>query len=224
MEEKFDYAGWTFEVKDDSDIASEAYKDGWGGGDVKRFPGMFFHQNGIQIQWQHRSIIDLTAEACLSTVRKSTTVPPGTVPVRALEANVESIPVVDYDWTFEPRLEDGYVDDPQASIDYARLSRTDEPILFYGESVLYEDELSDCGSMTLGIKLRVMPSGWFVLLTHATEYYADMADLNVVSHACKEWRFHHVFQSDHIAVEVRSTPSPEDNGGSSKLLKRINLQ
>ncbi|GAB2291724.1 TIP41-like protein [Dionaea muscipula] len=39
-----------------------------------------------------------------------------------------------------------------------------EPILFYDEVVLYEDELADNGISLLTVKVRVMPSGWFLLL------------------------------------------------------------
>ncbi|XVE93458.1 hypothetical protein REPUB_Repub01dG0194500 [Reevesia pubescens] len=39
-----------------------------------------------------------------------------------------------------------------------------EPILFYDEVVLYEDELADNGVSLLTVKVRVMPSSWFLLL------------------------------------------------------------
>ncbi|XP_030475566.1 TIP41-like protein [Syzygium oleosum] len=39
-----------------------------------------------------------------------------------------------------------------------------EPILFYDEIILYEDELADNGISLLTVKVRVMPSCWFLLL------------------------------------------------------------
>ncbi|CAM8917387.1 unnamed protein product [Rhodiola kirilowii] len=39
-----------------------------------------------------------------------------------------------------------------------------EPILFYDEIILYEDELADNGVSLLTVKVRVMPSSWFLLL------------------------------------------------------------
>ncbi|KAM1152170.1 hypothetical protein ACFX2J_034648 [Malus domestica] len=39
-----------------------------------------------------------------------------------------------------------------------------EPILFYDEVVLYEDELADIGVSLLTVKVRVMPTSWFLLL------------------------------------------------------------
>ncbi|CAO1635028.1 unnamed protein product [Parajaminaea phylloscopi] len=38
-----------------------------------------------------------------------------------------------------------------------------EPILFYDDLVLFEDELGDNGSSMLGVKIRVMPSGFLIL-------------------------------------------------------------
>eukprot|EP00249_Psilotum_nudum_P010954 c22871_g1_i1 orf=529-1536(-) len=41
-----------------------------------------------------------------------------------------------------------------------------DPILFYDEVVLYEDELADNGVSLLTVKVRVMPSCWFLLLRY----------------------------------------------------------
>lgn len=54
-------------------------------------------------------------------------------------------------------------EDCEEKIDVAALS-SKEPILFYDEVVLYEDELADNGVSLLTVKVRVMPSGWFLLL------------------------------------------------------------
>lgn len=48
-------------------------------------------------------------------------------------------------------------------IDLVALQARD-PILFYDEVVLYEDELSDNGVSLLTAKVRVMPNCWFLLL------------------------------------------------------------
>ncbi|CAN8229468.1 unnamed protein product [Cochlearia groenlandica] len=54
-------------------------------------------------------------------------------------------------------------EDCEERIDLDALSRK-EPILFYDEVVLYEDELADNGVSLLTVKVRVMPSSWFLLL------------------------------------------------------------
>ncbi|KAL0356884.1 UNVERIFIED_CONTAM: TIP41-like protein [Sesamum calycinum] len=54
-------------------------------------------------------------------------------------------------------------EDCQEEIDMVALA-SKEPILFYDEVILYEDELADNGVSLLTVKVRVMPSGWFLLL------------------------------------------------------------
>ncbi|KAJ8484853.1 hypothetical protein OPV22_017338 [Ensete ventricosum] len=92
--------------------------------------------------------------------------------------------ILDYDYTFttpycgsetseseleKTILEDGccslHWEDCYERIDLAVLSMK-EPILFYDEVVLYEDELADSGVSLLTVKVRVMPSCWFLLLRY----------------------------------------------------------
>ncbi|CAO2813966.1 unnamed protein product [Amaranthus hypochondriacus] len=94
--------------------------------------------------------------------------------------------ILDYDYTFttpycgseevEPNslkiasnISDGgpnlFWEDCEEKIDMVALA-SKEPILFYDEVVLYEDELSDNGVSLLTVKVRVMPSGWFVLFRY----------------------------------------------------------
>ncbi|XP_076919473.1 TIP41-like protein [Bidens hawaiensis] len=54
-------------------------------------------------------------------------------------------------------------DDCDEQINVAALTAK-EPILFYDEVVLYEDELADNGVSLLTVKVRVMPNYWFLLL------------------------------------------------------------
>ncbi|XP_077224942.1 TIP41-like family protein [Tasmannia lanceolata] len=54
-------------------------------------------------------------------------------------------------------------EDCEEGIDLVALA-SKEPILFYDEVVLYEDELADNGVSLLTVKVRVMPSCWFLLL------------------------------------------------------------
>ncbi|XP_068656599.1 TIP41-like protein [Aristolochia californica] len=54
-------------------------------------------------------------------------------------------------------------EDSREEIDLVALA-SKEPILFYDEVVLYEDELADSGVSLLTVKVRVMPNYWFLLL------------------------------------------------------------
>ena len=46
---------------------------------------------------------------------------------------------------------------PQCGINYDLLKSRTDPILFYDECVLYQDDLEDCGEVSFDAKLRVMP-------------------------------------------------------------------
>ncbi|XP_028121568.1 TIP41-like protein isoform X2 [Camellia sinensis] len=56
-----------------------------------------------------------------------------------------------------------YWEDCKEQIDLVALA-SKEPILFYDEVILYEDELADSGVSLLTVKVRVMPNSWFLLL------------------------------------------------------------
>ncbi|KAJ1817083.1 Tap42 interacting protein [Coemansia sp. RSA 2599] len=73
-----------------------------------------------------------------------------------------------FDWTLSTKYRGSTSDhlrfEPtDRGIDYARLMVREE-ILFYDENVLYEDDLGDNGTSQLSYKVRVMPSGFFILL------------------------------------------------------------
>lgn len=55
------------------------------------------------------------------------------------------------------------IESTDQQLDLEKLKRQ-EPILFYDELTLYEDELADNGMSTLTLKVRCMPSGFFILL------------------------------------------------------------
>jgi len=72
-----------------------------------------------------------------------------------------------YDWTFSTdfrgKIENTEAEVTKEQIDMKKLMRRD-PILFFDQVILYEDELADNGIATLDAKVRVMPTGAFVLL------------------------------------------------------------
>jgi len=78
-----------------------------------------------------------------------------------------------YDWTYATHYGGTLTRDSDSApleaqaceepIPLEMLKRPD-PILFYDELILFEDELADNGSCKLSVKLRVMPSCFFVLM------------------------------------------------------------
>jgi len=72
-----------------------------------------------------------------------------------------------------------------------------EPILFFDELVLYESELEDNGTSKLTVKLRVMPSCWFVLMRMYLR--VDHVLVRVV-----DTRMFHAFGSDKVLKERKT--------------------
>ncbi|RLN92515.1 hypothetical protein BBJ28_00011332 [Nothophytophthora sp. Chile5] len=69
-----------------------------------------------------------------------------------------------------------------------------EPILWFEDVGLYEDELHDHGTSAMSVKVRVMPSGFYVL----SRYWMRLDHVVVRLH---ETRIHHLFGSDHFLRE-----------------------
>ncbi|KAI8052502.1 TIP41-like family-domain-containing protein [Syncephalis plumigaleata] len=84
-----------------------------------------------------------------------------------LEEDIQS--VKPYDWTYSTDYRGtitptSYEFTPSTThrIDYERLKQR-EPIHFFDQVILFEDELADNGTAMLDVKVRVMPSGFFIL-------------------------------------------------------------
>ncbi|VVB10393.1 unnamed protein product [Arabis nemorensis] len=85
----------------------------------------------------------------------------------------------------------------EEQIDLAALSLK-EPILFYDEVVLYEDELADNGVSLLTVKVRVMPSSWFLLLRFWLRVDGVLMRL-------RETRMHYVFGKGETPTVLRES-------------------
>ncbi|XP_054787022.1 TIP41-like protein [Prosopis cineraria] len=117
---------------------------------------------------------------------KQEALPPVEVPAAAkwkFRSKPSQQVILDYDYTFTtPYFGSGTIEidkdkdasateeqcnlkweDCEEKIDIVALA-SKEPILFYDEVILYEDELADNGASLLTVKVRVMPSSWFLLL------------------------------------------------------------
>ncbi|KAG9301689.1 hypothetical protein G9A89_016760 [Geosiphon pyriformis] len=103
-----------------------------------------------------------------------------------------------YDWTYTTDYKGtlisnlGWAD----RIDLEKL-RQPEPISFYDENILFEDELADNGIAILLVKIRVMPSGFFVL----QRYFLRVDDVLFRSN---ETRLYHEFGTAHMIREYSS--------------------
>ncbi|KAI6213293.1 hypothetical protein M3Y94_00133700 [Aphelenchoides besseyi] len=88
---------------------------------------------------------------------------------RGKKSHGKSLPQVSspFDWTYTSEytgtLADGIrVEKTNDKIDIEKLKRPD-PLLFYDAIQLYEDELADNGCAEMTVKVRAMPTNYFVL-------------------------------------------------------------
>ncbi|XP_021924422.1 TIP41-like protein [Zootermopsis nevadensis] len=106
-----------------------------------------------------------------------------------------------FDWTFttdyKGTLTGGFAVTPTDSrIDVEKL-RQREKILFYHDLLLFEDELHDNGTAVCSVKIRVMPSSFFILLRYFLRIDSVMLRMN-------DTRYYHEFGSDFILREYTS--------------------
>ncbi|KAE9011656.1 hypothetical protein PR003_g15424 [Phytophthora rubi] len=89
--------------------------------------------------------------------------------------------------------EEASVEASSERINFEKLKER-EPILWFEDVGLYEDELHDHGTSAMSVKVRVMPSGFYVL----SSYWMRLDHVVVRLH---ETRIHHLFGTDHFLRE-----------------------
>ncbi|KAJ8929504.1 hypothetical protein NQ314_017797 [Rhamnusium bicolor] len=103
-----------------------------------------------------------------------------------------------FDWTFSSDYKGtisdvAIVTETEERIDIEKLKQK-EKILFYQDLMLYEDELHDNGISSCTIKIRVMPSSFFVLLRFFLRVDNVMVRVN-------DTRVFHDFSTDYVLRE-----------------------
>ncbi|XP_065158009.1 TIP41-like protein [Atheta coriaria] len=138
---------------------------------IPHLPEMVFPNNILTLVHNNGGSIEFNALDALQCVCSSS------LPFRVAcsEAWKESRPahlleekIKPYDWTFSTDYKGSIqgnctVEPTDERIDMERLKEK-EKILFYQELMLYEDELHDNGIAQCTVKIRVMPTSFFVLL------------------------------------------------------------
>ncbi|KAJ2780174.1 Tap42 interacting protein [Coemansia interrupta] len=112
-----------------------------------------------------------------------------------------------FDWTLSTKYRGttrnlAFVPSDQG-IDYAKLMIREE-IHFYDENILYEDDLGDNGTSQLSYKVRVMPSGFFVLQRFFLR-------VDGVLFRIYDTRIYHEFASNCILREFSTREAPFDD-------------
>lgn len=138
-------------------------------------PEMMFGDNVLRIQHSSGFGIEFTAKDALKRVNKNQ----GIVKVACAEEWQESRSdsehskeiVKPYDWTYTTDYKGTFLGNDLTFNAVPTTERIDteklkarEQIMFFEEVLLFEDELHDHGVSSLSVKIRVMPSGFFLLL------------------------------------------------------------
>ena len=130
---------------------------------------------------------------------------PGASEWQAERKDVEEVGTVSqpYDWTYTTGYRGSLICRPGAKplnvvptdqqLDLERL-RVREKILFFDEVVLFEDELADNGTAQLSVKIRCMPSGFFIL-----QRFFLRVDRSIIR--VHDTRLHYVTGEKHILRE-----------------------
>ncbi|KAJ3365730.1 hypothetical protein GGF32_008128 [Allomyces javanicus] len=102
-----------------------------------------------------------------------------------------------FDWTystdFRGQVSGVDVSSTDEEIPLAKLA-VREPILFFDENVMFEDELGDNGVSKFSVKIRVMPSCFFILAR-------QFLRVDHVQYGFYDTRIYHAFGSDHVLRE-----------------------
>ncbi|XP_057376882.1 TIP41-like protein [Daphnia carinata] len=179
-EESFDYPPWILKTvknhilpsKSPSSTPCSLHHEAFHQLSIPHLPDMVFPDNILRIQLSSGAGIEFNALDALKLVNDKE----DSVKVAIAEAWNESRADMNishkvshpFDWTFTTDyrgtvLGNMVVTATDLNIDMDKLKQK-EKILFFDEIHLYEDELADHGCASFSIKVRVMPSGFFVLL------------------------------------------------------------
>eukprot|EP00736_Rhodelphis_marinus_P013524 Rmarinus@m.8350 len=162
-------------------------------------PEMVFGANSVSLTHSSGTKIDFCSKDALLTVEKKSIIK---LPISDLWKNRTVVgglsqTNMDFDWTYTSNYLGKYhtptgvsfAPTPDA-VDTALLMRPD-PVLMFGDVLLYESEMADHGVSTLSVKFRVMPSCFLVLLR-------NFVRVDKVLVRVSDTRLYHNF--DHVSV------------------------
>lgn len=84
------------------------------------------------------------------------------------------------------------------------LLRAQDDILFYDDFILYQDDLQDCGETQFSVKIRVMPTCWFVL----SRLFLRVDGSRIL---IKDTRLFHSFNSNKVFMEITTRQGVESD-------------
>lgn len=170
--------------------------------DLPHLPDMVFHRNVLRVSHTSGAELEFNPIDALKLVRNEKLDLKVACSNEWRESRPEAAQTSDkvkhFDWTFTTEYSgtsnDRFVVEPtEQRIDMFKLMRR-EPILFYHDLTLFEDELHDHGISLLSVKVRVMPSGFYILLRYFLRVDNVLIRIN-------DTRFHYEKGNDYILKE-----------------------
>ncbi|KAG5673671.1 hypothetical protein PVAND_003697 [Polypedilum vanderplanki] len=170
----------------------------------------FFHKNSLLLEHESGATINFTPLESLKRVRNEKL----DIRVSCSDEWRESRPkdkteekLKPFDWTFTTDYqgtinEKFIIEKTDKKIDKFKLMLK-ENILFYGDLTLFEDELHDNGTSVSSVKIRVMPSGFYILLRFFLRVDNVLIRMN-------ETRYHWETDNDYILKEYTSKEANYD--------------
>ncbi|XP_015517261.1 TIP41-like protein [Neodiprion pinetum] len=173
--------------------------------DLPHMPDMVFPNNILTLKYEDKAIIEFNALDALKRVSNGKI----NLQLACAEAWKESRSesseyleekVKPFDWTFTTdymgTMKGFDVVETSEKIDVNKLKQK-EKILFYHDLTLFEDELHDNGIAVCSVKIRVMPSSFFVLLRYFLRVDNVMLKIN-------DTRLFYEFGQDYLLREFTS--------------------
>jgi len=180
---------------------------------MKKGPDMIFGNNFVKLEHSSGFSIEFNSHDALKTIDNSQAPPKVSISKEWLQSKQHTLesPEIkkntpEYDWTYSPnyygtitnKKEEGEFGKPIPTpllINLEILKKPD-PILYYGDIHLYEDEFDDNGISQLNVKVRVMPTCFFVLMRFWMR-------IDGVMFRMRETRIFHEFSSDYLLRDTR---------------------
>lgn len=169
--------------------------------ELPHLPDMVFHRNVLTISHKGGACLQFNPMDALKMVRNEKL----DLKVACSDEWRESRSAADtqekvkpFDWSFTTEYkgtvnEGILVEQTDQKIDMFKLMKR-EPILFYHDLTLFEDELHDHGISVLSVKVRVMPSGFYILLRYFLRVDHVLIRIN-------DTRFHYEKGNSHMLRE-----------------------
>ena len=170
--------------------------------ELPHMPDMVFPNNILTLKHKGSATLQFNALDALKTVSN------GKINVQLacaeawMESRAESSEYLEekvkpFDWTFTTTYTGTQtnlkVEETNERIDVDKLKRR-EKIMFYHDLTLFEDELHDNGIAVCSVKIRVMPSSFFILLRYFLRIDGVLIRVN-------DTRIYHEFGQDYLLRE-----------------------